>query len=145
MFQIISWKTQFNENMKSTLDLSSSHCTPHSDANKSYKSQDDFHHTTPEIQKSNNLQYNTLGCWVDRLINQQWVAGSDLGHSKLFVFIFVKLWKNWKDFCKEFCKKLWQKNNTWNIRRLVEESFFSTNQGISILYCRLSAFKSLLS
>ena len=43
------------------------------------------------IQKSDNLQYNTLGRWVDHLIDQasdgQWVAGLDLDHSKLFIFI----------------------------------------------------------
>ena len=58
--------------------------------------------------KCDNLQYITLGCWVDPLINQasdglsiiligwkikQWVAGLTLGHSKLFIVIFVKLWK----------------------------------------------------
>ena len=45
-------KTQLNENIKLPLDLNSSNCAPHSDANKSYKSQDDFHHTTPEIRQS---------------------------------------------------------------------------------------------
>ena len=54
---------------------------------------------------------------------KQWVAGSDLRNSKLFIFVLVKLYKNtkinWKDFCKEICKKLWKNNNTWNIRRLV--------------------------
>ena len=37
----------------------------------------------------------------------------DLGHSKLFTFIFVFFKKNkqidWKYFCKEFCKKSWKK------------------------------------
>ena len=64
-------------------------------------------------------------CWskyyFDRLKIRQWVAGLDLGHSTLFIFIFVKLKKKWKDFCKEFCKKLWKKG-TWNIRRLVDET-----------------------
>ena len=52
--------------------------------------------------KSDNFEYNTLDCWVDRLIDQafdgpsrlkikQWVAGLELEHSKLFIFIFVKL------------------------------------------------------
>ena len=46
-----------------------------------------------------------------------------------------------KNFCKEFCKKLW-KNNTWNIRCLDDESFVPGNQQTSVLYCRLSDFKS---
>ena len=49
--------------------------------------------------KSDNLQYNMLGrsshlpsiwwskYYVDRLKIEQWVAGLDLGHSKLFIFV----------------------------------------------------------
>ena len=73
--------------------------------------------------KSDNLQYDMVGCWVDLLINlasegpsmyyfyklkiNQWVAVLDLGHSKLLFSLFVKLWsfeklyikkKNWKYF-----------------------------------------------
>ena len=33
----------------------------------------------------------------------------DLGHSKLFIFIFIILLRKWKGFCKEFCKILWKK------------------------------------
>ena len=29
---------------------------------------------------------------------------------------------------KEFCKKLWKQNNTWNIRRSVDESFVPATQ-----------------
>ena len=43
--------------------------------------------------------------------------------------------------CKEFCKKLWRKNNTWNIRRLVDESFVPAIQRPSVLCWRLSDFK----
>ena len=69
-----------------------------------------------------------------------------LGYSKLFIFIFVNLWKNRKingnNFCKECCKKLWKKNNTKNIRRLVNESFVPANQQTSkpayyIVDCRI--------
>ena len=55
------------------------------------------------VHKSDNLQYNMLGRWVDCLIDQasdgpsivlidkkKWVAGLDLGDSALFIFIFVK-------------------------------------------------------
>ena len=45
-------------------------------------------------QKSDNLQYNTLGCWVDRLNEQV----SD-GPSTIF-------------------SRNYEKNNTWKIRRL---------------------------
>ena len=34
-----------------------------------------------------------------------------------------------------------KKNNTWNIRHLVDESFVPVNQQTSVLYCRLSDFK----
>ena len=37
---------------------------------------------------------------------------------------------NWQDFCKEFCKKLWNKNNTWNIKHLVDKSFVPVTQRI---------------
>ena len=36
----------------------------------------------------------------------------------------------------------YKKNNAWNIRRLVNESFVPPSQQTSILYCRLSDFKS---
>ena len=35
----------------------------------------------------------------------------------------------------------YKKNNAWNIRRLVDESFVQANQRTSVLYCRLSDFK----
>ena len=51
---------------------------------------------------------------------------------KTLYFYFCKKNKriNWNNFCKEFCKKLWKKNNTWNIRRLVNESFVPVTQRI---------------
>ena len=45
-----------------------------------------------------------------------------------------------KGFFKEFCKILWKKTNTWNIRRLVDESFVPSAQRTSVLYCRLTDF-----
>ena len=58
------------------------------------------------------------------------------GHSKLFTLIFVFSKKNkqidWKYFCKEFCKKSGKKNNTWNIRRLVDDSFVPSGQRLSV-------------
>ena len=35
-----------------------------------------------------------------------------------------------------------KKNNTWNIRPLVDESFVPGNQETSVLYCRLSDLRS---
>ena len=46
-------------------------------------------------------------------------------------------------FLQRVLQKIVKKNNTWNVRRLVGESFVSKNQQTSILYCRLSDFWSL--
>jgi hypothetical protein len=52
--------------------------------------------------------------------------------------------KKWNNFCKEVCKKLWKKNNTWNIRRLVHDSFVRSTQWPSVLYWRLTDFCTAL-
>ena len=65
----------------------------------------------------------------------RWVDGSmgwmHEGHSKLFFFIFVKLWKNkkinWNDFSKEFCNKSWKKislgtSDTWSLVHLYKRT-----------------------
>ena len=43
-------------------------------------------------------------------------------------------------FANNFAKVLWKKNNTLNIRCLVDESFVPANQRTNVLYCRLSDF-----
>ena len=43
-------------------------------------------------------------------------------------------------FCKELCKILWKRNNTWNIRLLVYKLFVPSAQGTIVLYCRLTDF-----
>ena len=48
---------------------------------------------------------------------------------------------NWKAFCKVFCKKSWKNNNTWNIRRLVDDSFVPSSQRPSVIYQRLTDFR----
>ena len=47
-------------------------------------------------------------------------------------------------FAKNFARNYENKNNTWNIRHLVNKSFIPVNQPTSTLYCRLSDFKMLL-
>ena len=41
---------------------------------------------------------------------------------------------------KGFCKKSWKKNNIWNIRRLVDDSFVPSSKRPSIWYCKLTNF-----
>ena len=73
------------------------------------------------------IENETVCCW--------------LGHSKLFLFIFVKLWRNkkinWKDFSKEFFKKSY-KNDTWSIKCLVDDSFVPLSKQTCVIYCRLT-------
>ena len=62
---------------------------------------------------------------------------------KTLYHLFVKLQKNknWKDFCKEFFKKLWRKINAWNIRCWVNEMIVPLTQQPTVLYWRLSDFR----
>ena len=73
--------------------------------------------------------------YFDRLKKKkQWVAGLD---SKLFIFIFVNLWKkNERIFAKSFARN-YEKNNAWNIRHLVEEMFIPYTHQHIVLYWRL--------
>ena len=100
------------------------------------------------ILKIDWFQFNMLGCWDEWLIDQASDVPSifffksliDLGHSKLFIFVFVKLQKNWKlnwnDFCKEFCKKLWKKkilgtSDAWSMSHSSQHpSILNWNQSI---------------
>ena len=90
--------------------------------------------------KFDNLQHNTLGCWVDRLNAwwskyyfyrlkiKQWVAGLDLGQ------IFVKLEKKMKGFLKK---------NTWNIRCLVDETIVPSTQRPSVQGTKMLAMRGI--
>ena len=70
---------------------------------------------------------------------KHWVASLDIGHSKLFMFIFVKLQKEMKTKLRGFLQKNYEKKiNTWNIRHLVDESFVQATQRTNVFYCRLS-------
>ena len=70
--------------------------------------------------KSHNIQYITLGRWDKWLINQASDVPSIIFfHNFLWIRALKTLYffykkkkekkKNWNDFCKEFCKKLWKK------------------------------------
>jgi hypothetical protein len=98
-------------------------------------------------QKSYNLLYNMLGCWVDCLIDQESdgpsiilidekkTVGCWLGLRalKTLYFYFCKfIKKNWTDFCQEFCNKLWKKiilgtSFAWLMRRLSHQPINSVH------------------
>ena len=97
-------------------------------------------------QKSDNLQYNTLGCWDERLIDQVSDVPSIIffhnflqnSLQKSFQFIFL-LFHNFtknkvKSFeCPKSIKNYEKKDNAWNIRRLVDSSFVPSTQRASVL------------
>ena len=63
----------------------------------------------------------------------------------LYFCNFIKKRKiNWKDFCKEFCKKSWKKN-AWNIGRLVNDLFVPSSKRSIVLYCKLTDFFTCIS
>ena len=88
--------------------------------------------------KSDNLQFNSLGRWVVRLIVQvsdgpsiilidwkkQWIAGLDLENSLFLQRILMEIME--------------KKNNTWNIIRLDDEMIVPSTQQPSVSYWRLS-------
>ena len=45
-------------------------------------------------------------------------------------------------FAKFFARFYEKKNNTWNIRPLVDKSFVPSAQQTSVLYCRLTDFST---
>ena len=101
--------------------------------------------------KSNNLQCNTLVCWAHvtndsstkRLMFQAlfFIISHRLRAFKTLYSYFeatlVRPGENYRRVLRNH-----KKNNAWNIRRLVNESFVPPSQQTSILYCRLSDFKS---
>ena len=107
------------------------------------------------LLKSNKLQYNTLLLQDKWLVDQAsdvpsvWCSKHyffiDLGHSKLFIFIFDNLWKNkrinWNDFCKESCKKLWKKlilwlSDAWSTSHLSQQA---SEPVYNIVDCQISS------
>ena len=107
-----------------------------------------------------------LGRWDKRIVDQEsdvpciifFILFIDLGHSKLFILIFVNLeiYKklNWNDFCKEFYKKLWKKpilgtSDGWSMSLLSQQpsepAYYIKDCWISInQYLAMDDFQSLL-
>jgi hypothetical protein len=105
--------------------------------------------------KSVNLQYNTLGRLDDgtnesstkRMMFQVFFFHDFLQNSlqKSFQFIFLFFYKITKIKVKNFERpesiKSIKKNNTWNIRLLVNDSFVPSSNQPSVIYCRLTDFR----
>ena len=82
--------------------------------------------------KSDNLQYNTLGRWVagtndsstKRLMLQAlFFISYRLRARKTLYFHFCKIMKNkLKRILQRILQEIMKTNNTWNIKRLVDES-----------------------
>ena len=54
---------------------------------------------------------------------------------------FIKKIRNkLKGFLQRILKEIMKKNNTWNIRHLVDDSFVPSSKGPSVLYCKLTDF-----
>ena len=94
------------------------------------------------MKKSDNLQYNTLIRLVDGTNDLSTKCLIDLGYSKLLIINKLKGFFA-KNFANNFARFYEKKNNTWNIRRLVDEMFVTSARLTSILYSRLMDFHSL--
>ena len=73
------------------------------------------------------------------------ITSYELGHSLLFIFSTKKKKKKKRIemiFAKNFARNYEKNSNTWNIRRLVGESFVSANQRSSVLCYRLTNFRT---
>ena len=97
------------------------------------------------LQKSVKLQYITLGCLDDETNESLPVPSIIFSYTffrlralKTLYFYFCNFIRkikkiNWKDFWKEYFKKSWQKNNAWNIRRLVDDLFVQSSKQPSVI------------
>ena len=91
-----------------------------------------------------------LGCWVARTIVSltkglmfQVLFTYGLRALKTLYFYFCKIIKNeneLKGFLQRILQEIMEKNNTWNTRPLVDESFVPLTQWPTVLYWRLSDF-----
>ena len=103
------------------------------------------YHLYVKIRQSTIYYAGLLGRWDKWIVDQEsdvpsisfFILFIDLGQQQLFIFIFVILLKNkkisWEDFFKEFCKKSWKKDNAWNIKRLVDDSFVPLSKQPSVI------------
>ena len=92
------------------------------------------------MKKSDNLQYNTLIRLVDGTNDLSTKCLIDLGYSKLLIVNKLKGFFA-KNFANNFARFYEKKNNTWNIRRLVDELFVPSAQRTSVIHCRLTDFR----
>ena len=95
-----------------------------------------------------------LGRWDKRIVDQASDVPSIIffhdflqnSLQKSFQFIFLFFYKITKIKIKSFeCPKSIksiEKNNTWNIWLLVDDSFVPSSKQPSVIYCRLTDFKS---
>ena len=100
-------------------------------------------------RKSDNLQYDMLARWVagtnDLLTKRLMFQVLCFKISLYTLFSFCNLKQNskkreLKGFLHRILQDFMKKNNAWNIRRLVDETFVPSVQQTSVLYCRLSDF-----
>ena len=110
-----------------------------------------------ELQFWNPLIYNII-CWVAWRMGQTnrrprlWYSKYFFFHDflqnslqKSFQFIsylFYKITKIRSFECPKSIKSI-KINNTWNIRLLVDDSFFPSSKQPSVIYCRLTGFWTL--
>ena len=90
-----------------------------------------------------------LGHWYKRLNDQVSDVPSNIFHNFLqnslqksfqFIFKFCITKIEIKSFeCPKSIRN-WKKNNAWNIRHLVDDSFVPSSKPPSIMYCRLTDF-----
>ena len=109
------------------------------------------------LLKSDNLQYNMLGRWVDGIIVSLtkclifqvlfffMISCKILCKNpfNLFSYLFYKITKiEIKSFeCLKVYKK-YKKNNTWNIRLLVDDSFVPSYKQPSVIDWRIFGLKT---
>ena len=107
------------------------------------------------ILKSDNIQYNTLGCWVHGTNNSStkclmfqvffFIKSCNILCKNPFNLFFLFFYKITKMKIKSFeCRKSIRnyEKNTWNVKRLVDDSFVPSAQQTSVLYSRLTDFRS---
>ena len=91
-----------------------------------------------------------LGRWDKRIVDQAFDVPSTIFFMisckilckdpfNLFSYFFYKITKI-MIFAENYAR-FYEKKNTWNIRRLVDDSFVPSSKRPSVLYCKLTDFK----